>query len=287
MLNRHAELTDLLRTLRLPTMADTFWEVALKATKAGLSHEAFLYELVQLETESRSQRRMERLLRESHLPREKTFRTLALDLFPPLIRQQVARLQDGQFIHQAMNVIAVGRPGTGKSHLLAALGHTLITQGQPVLWTSTATLMQRLLAAKRDLRLPQELAKLDRYPCLILDDIGYVQHDQDEMEVLFTVLSERYERKSTLISTNLVFSEWTRIFKNPMTTVAAIDRVVHHSVILDLMALESYRVKAATTQRQLESPAESGAAETTAGVDETDRTTGISNDHEVTRLVDV
>jgi len=287
MLNRHAELTDLLRTLRLPTMADTFWEVSLKATKAGLSHEAFLYELVQLETESRSQRRMERLLRESHLPREKTFRTLALDLFPPLIRQQVAFARswpaDGNHIHGLVDELPVLEP----RHLLAALGHTLITQGQPVLWTSTATLMQRLLAAKRDLRLPQELAKLDRYPCLILDDIGYVQHDQDEMEVLFTVLSERYERKSTLISTNLVFSEWTRIFKNPMTTVAAIDRVVHHSVILDLMALESYRVKAATTQRQLESPAESGAAETTAGVDEPARTTGISNDHEVTRLVDV
>lgn len=107
--------------------------------------------------------------------------------------------------------------------------------------------MQRLLAAKRDLRLPQELARLDRFACLILDDIGYVQHDQDEMEVLFTLLAERYERKSVLLSTNLVFSEWTRIFKNPMTTVAAIDRVVHHSVILDLMAIESYRAKAATT----------------------------------------
>jgi DNA replication protein DnaC len=119
-----------------------------------------------------------------------------------------------------------------------------------VMWSSTAHLMQRLLAAKRDLRLPQELARLDRFACLILDDIGYVQHDQDEMEVLFTLLSERYERKSVLLSTNLVFSEWTRIFKNPMTTVAAIDRVIHHSVILDLMGLESYRAKAATNVQQ-------------------------------------
>ncbi len=112
--------------------------------------------------------------------------------------------------------------------------------------TSTAHLMQRLLAAKRDLRLPRALAKLDRFACLLLDDIGYVQHDQDEMEILFTLLSERYERKSVMISTNLVFSEWTRIFKSAMTTIAAIDRVVHHSVILDLMALESYRAKEAT-----------------------------------------
>src|SRR6059058_3776187 len=107
--------------------------------------------------------------------------------------------------------------------------------------------MQRLLAAKRDLRLPQELAKLERFECLILDDIGYVQHDRDEMEVLFTLLAERYERKSVVITTNLVFSDWTRIFQDPMTTVAAIDRVVHHSVILDLMALESYRAQAASS----------------------------------------
>ena len=121
----------------------------------------------------------------------------------------------------------------------------MILQGQPVLWTPTALLVQRLLAAKRDLRLPQALTQLDRYAWVILDDIGYVQHDRDEMEVLFTLLAERYERRSVGITTNLVFSDWTRIFQDPMTTVAAIDRVVHHAVILDLMGLPSYRAKAA------------------------------------------
>ena len=101
------------------------------------------------------------------------------------------------------------------------------------------------MAAKRDLRLPQELAKLDRFECIVLDDIGYVQHDRDEMEVLFTLLADRYERKSIVITTNLVFSEWDRIFKDPMTTLAAVDRVVHHSVVLDLMTAESYRANAA------------------------------------------
>lgn len=125
------------------------------------------------------------------------------------------------------------------------MGHALVEQGYPVLFTPTGALVQRLLAAKRDLRLPQELAKLDRFECLILDDIGYVQHNRDEMEVLFTLLAERYERKSIVITTNLVFSEWERIFKVSMTTLAAIDRVVHHSVILDLMNVESYRAKAA------------------------------------------
>ncbi len=129
------------------------------------------------------------------------------------------------------------------------MGHALIEQGQSVYWTSTAALVQRLLAAKRDLRLPRELARLDRVACVILDDIGYVQHDRDEMEVLFTFLAERYERHSVMLTTNLVFSEWDRIFKDPMTTMAAIDRVVHHSVILDMMGLDSYRAKEANAHQ--------------------------------------
>lgn len=249
-MNRHTELTSLLRELKLQAMAECVSDVALKAARANLSHEAFLYELVRLEQEQRSQRRVERLRRESGLPREKTFATLEVGSFSPLIRQQVERLRRGEFVTEAINVVAVGPPGVGKSHVLASLGHLLVSQGVPVLWSSTAQLMQRLLAAKRDLRLPQELTRLDRYACLILDDIGYVQHDQDEMEVLFTLLSERYERRSVMLSTNLVFSEWTRIFKHPLTTVAAIDRVVHHSVILDLMGMPSYRAQAARAAQQ-------------------------------------
>jgi DNA replication protein DnaC len=250
MSSRYTELTGQLHALKLPTMAESFSDIALKAVRNGLSHEAYLHELVRLECEAREQRRRVRLLQESGLPREKTFRTLQLGAFPPLIRQQIERLRNGAFVGHAVNVVVVGKPGAGKSHLLASLGHALIEQGYGVLWRSTAQLMQRLLAAKRDLRLPQELAKLDRYACLILDDIGYVQHDQDEMEILFTLLSERYERKTVMISTNLVFSEWTRIFKSPMTTMAAIDRVVHHCVIVDMMAVESYRAKEATNTNQ-------------------------------------
>jgi DNA replication protein DnaC len=250
MSSRYTELNSQLHALKLPTMAESFSEIALKAARNGVSHEAYLHELVRLEWEARAQRRRARLLSESGLPREKTFRTLQLGAFPPLIRQQIERLRSGAFVQQAVNVVVVGKPGAGKSHLLASLGHALVEQGYPVLWRSTAHLMQRLLAAKRDLRLPQELAKLDRYACLILDDIGYVQHDQDEMEILFTLLSERYERKTVMISTNLVFSEWTRIFKSPMTTMAAIDRIVHHCVIVDMMAIDSYRAKEATITNQ-------------------------------------
>ncbi|HEU5380710.1 MAG TPA: IS21-like element helper ATPase IstB [Ktedonobacteraceae bacterium] len=247
--NRHDELKATLERLKLPTMAKQFSELALHAAKEGLSHEAYLQELARLEEECRQARRTERLLRQSGLPLEKTFRTFDLKRLSPALQLQIERLKAGSFLDQAVNVIAVGKPGVGKSHALAALGQELILKGYPVLWTPTSALVQRLLAAKRDLRLPQELAKLDKYPCVILDDIGYVQQDRDEMEVLFTFLSERYEHKSVLITTNLVFSEWERIFKNPMTTMAAVDRVVHHCVILDMMAIDSFRVQQANAQR--------------------------------------
>src|SRR5947208_12951028 len=190
------------------------------------------------------------LLRQSGLPVEKTFRTFDLKRLSPALQLHIERLKKGAFLEQALNVVAVGKAGVGKSHLGAAVGHELILAGHAILWTPTSTLVQRLLAAKRDLRLPQLLAQLDRFACVILDDIGYVQHDRDEMEVLFTLLAERYERRSVIITTNLVFSDWTRIFKDPMTTMAAVDRVVHHSVILDLMGLESYRAKAANHRQR-------------------------------------
>lgn len=247
--NRHEALTQLLQRVQLHHTAAEVDALSARAAREGLSHVAFLQAFVAQEVSYRDQRRVERLLRESRLPREKTLAQLDLSQFGPVLVQQIERLHTGAFVAQATNVIAVGKPGTGKSHLAAAIGHQLIRQGHTVLWTSTAALVQQLLAAKRDLRLPRELARLDRFACLILDDIGYVQHNRDEMEVLFTLLAERYERRSVMLTTNLVFSEWDRIFKDPMTTMAAIDRVVHHSVILDMMGLESYRARAASAQR--------------------------------------
>lgn len=249
MLNPREELLTLLRTLNLSAMGEAVETTALRAAKEGLTHEAFLLELARIEQAAKVGRRIERLRKQSELLPGKTFRSLDLNRFDPATRMQMERLQGGTFLKDAINVVAIGRPGAGKSHFACALGHALVDLGCPVLFSPTAALVQRLLAAKRDLRLPQELAKLDRFECLILDDIGYVQHDRDEMEVLFTLLAERYERKSVVITTNLVFSEWDRIFKDPMTTMAAIDRVVHHSVVLDLMGVESYRAKVAATKK--------------------------------------
>ena len=264
--NRQDELRALLERLNLGGMAAVFADLALKAAKENLSHEAYLWELGQHEEELRMQRRTARLLRASALPPDKTFRTFELKRLKASLQLQIERLKSGSFLHSATNVVAAGLPGVGKSHIAAALGYELILQGHPVLWTPTSNLVQRLLAAKRDLRLPQELAKLDKFACVILDDIGYVQQEREEMEVLFTFLSERYESKSVIITTNLVFSEWNHIFKNPMTTMAAIDRVVHHSVILDMMEVESYRATEANHHRKLQQEATKIEAEKPAEI---------------------
>jgi len=127
-----------------------------------------------------------------------------------------------------------GPPGRGKTHFLCALGRELVLRhGFKVSFTPTFKLVQQLLTAKKDLRLDGLLKKLDRFDAIILDDLGYVQQSREEMEVLFTFLAERYERRSVFISSNLVFSKWDQIFKDPMTTMAAVDRLVHHAIIVE------------------------------------------------------
>jgi DNA replication protein DnaC len=186
-----------------------------------------------MEAGDRSQRRVDRLRRASKLPPGKTFETLQDRRLPRTLSQKLAELSSGVFLERAANELAFGLPGTGKSHCACAIGHALIEKGHSVLFAPTFALVQDLLLAKRELRLPKLLRQLDSFELLILDDIGYVKQSAVEVEVLFTLMAERYERASMLITSNLVFSEWDRIFKNPMTTAAAIDRLVHHSVILE------------------------------------------------------
>jgi DNA replication protein DnaC len=159
--NRHQDLKAILDRLKLSGMAKPFPDLALRAAKEGLSHEAYLHERARQEEAMRQERRTERLLRPSGLPLEKTFRTFDLKRLSPTLQLQIERLQPGAFLQHSVKVVAVGKPGVGNSHVLAALGYELILSAHSVLWTPTGILVQRLLAAKRDLRLPQEVAKLD------------------------------------------------------------------------------------------------------------------------------
>lgn len=233
-------LMVLLRALKLPAFARYAEEVAGKATREGWTFGRYLQHLAELEVEERRVRRIDRALRDSDLPADKTLATLNRGRLPAKVAKLLPSLCDGGFVERGENLLAFGLPGRGKTHVVAAVGHELIQRGYRVLFTPTFALVQRLLAAKRDLRLERELAALDIYHAVILDDIGYVQQSRDEMEVLFTFLAERYERKSVLITSNLVFSDWIRIFKDPMTTAAAIDRLIHHAVIVEMTGV-SYR----------------------------------------------
>lgn len=235
-------LTKCLKDLHLPTVRACYEEQADKARQENLTYEYYLAEVMEREREARSHNRIQRMLRASKLPLEKNLDCFEMNRLPSKLKTQIKALIDGSFAERAENLLAFGNPGSGKTHLLCAIGQELVQQGRKVLFTPCSLLVQQLLIAKRDLNLPKELKKLNRYDAIIIDDIGYVQQNRDEMEVLFILLAERYERGSLMITSNLPFSKWERIFKDPMTAAAAIDRLVHHSIILELN-LPSYRLE--------------------------------------------
>jgi DNA replication protein DnaC len=241
-----------LRALRLTTAAQVVGEVVSKAQQENWSLEAFACELLEQEYDGRRQRRIERLVKEARLPADKTLATFEHKRLPLRIQRLLPSLCAGDFVDRAENLLIFGLPGRGKTHFAAAVGYELVQRERRVLFTPTYRVVGQLLRAKRDLELERELRRLDRFEVLILDDLGYVQQSREEMEVLFTLLAERYERRSVVITSNLVFSEWDQIFKNPMTTAAAIDRVVHHSLIIEFgKEITSHRAEdAQRTQRQ-------------------------------------
>lgn len=240
---------DHLKELKLPTIREHFQAQAERAIKENLSYPHYLAELTGRECEARSQGRIRRLLRNSRLQATKTWDQFEWSRVPLAVTRQCQSLRDGSFLDRRENVLVFGKPGCGKTHMLAALGEQLIQRGRSVLFTTCSLLVQDLLAAKRDLRLERFIKKLAGFEALIVDDLGYVQQSREEMEVLFTLLAERYERGSVLLTSNLPFSQWTQIFKDPMTTAAAIDRLVHHSVILELN-VPSYRLETAQTAKK-------------------------------------
>jgi DNA replication protein DnaC len=246
-MNQKSNMTELdsgLKKLYLSTIKGCYSEEADLARQESLTYELYLQELVVRECEERRRNRITKYLRESRLPLEKTMDSFDRSLLPARINGLVNALLDGSFLERSENILAFGNPGSGKTHLLCAIAQELVHRDKRIFFTQCSMLVQNLLVAKRELELPKTLKKLSKYDAILIDDIGYVQQSREEMEVLFTLLAHFYERKSVMITSNLPFSKWEKIFKDPMTTAAAIDRLVHHSVILEVN-LDSYRLQKA------------------------------------------
>jgi DNA replication protein DnaC len=234
------------KALRLPTIAEAAADTLGIAQREDWPLETFLEHLLTQEMSGRRERRITRLTKAAHLPPGKRLEVFDQSRLSLCLRRQLPQLCDGDFIDRAENILIFGLPGTGKTHLAAALGFEWIQRSYSVLFISTFRLVDGLLRAKQDYELESELRRLDRFQVVIVDDLGYVQQSREEMEVLFTFLAERYERRSVVITSNLVFSEWGQIFKDPLTTAAAIDRVVHHSLIVEFgREIKSFRAEEA------------------------------------------
>lgn len=232
-----------LKTLKLATFNANWQQSVESATQAGWSYGQYLSHLCELEIQKRQTMRLARRVKESGLPKDKTLSSFEFKANETVNQPQIEALSESDsWIKQAHNVIIFGPSGVGKTHLAAAIAYRQIELGSRVKFQQTSHLVQSLQQAKAQLRLKEMLVRLDKIPLLILDDIGYVKKDEHETSVLFELICQRYETGSLIITANQPFSQWDSIFPDNMTAVASIDRIIHHSTVINITG-ESYRVR--------------------------------------------
>jgi DNA replication protein DnaC len=245
-----ARLTLMLNDLRLPAIKQGWPGFAERADKEGWPAARFLAAVTEHEVAERNRRRIERHLAEAKLLPGKTLDSFEFEAVPMISKALVMAICAGDsWIDNGANLILLGGPGGGKSHLSSAIGLALVENGWRVMFARTSDLVQRLQVARRELALEAAIARLDRFDLLILDDFAYISKDQAETSVLFELISARYERRSMLITANQPFGEWGKVFPDPAMTLAAVDRLVHHATIFE-MNVESYRRRAAIERKQ-------------------------------------
>lgn len=250
-------LQTLLKNLCLSTFADNCYAVAEEFERENKSTIDYLRELAIRETEYRYQLRIKRLLKQAKLPRNKLLKDFEVQRIIGLSITTIQQLAKGDFIDRYENILIFGNSGSGKTHLSIALGKEWCLLGRKVYYVTASNLVQQLLQAKAKLTLDDFIKKLDKFEILLIDDISYIPYERNETDVLFQLLASRYEMSSVLITSNLPFGEWKTIFKDEVTANAAIDRLVHHSKILELNVIDSYRLESAKIKREQEKARES------------------------------
>ncbi len=249
-------LPGMLTALRLPGFHKLWQEIATRADTEGWPAARFLAVLAEYELAERDMRRSRRHLNQAQLPIGKTLATFDFKALPTRPRARVEALAAGDWLDGGGNLVAIGNSGTGKTHILGAIGHALVKAGHRVFYARTSDLVQRLQAPRRNLILEAALAKLDKFDLIILDDITYAHKDQAETGGLFELIARRYQYRSSAIAANQPFSGWDKSFPDKAMIVAASDRLVHHATILEMNA-ESFRQRAAAfnMKDQAETPA--------------------------------
>lgn len=221
------ELTHNLKELRLNAIQEHYADTALMANQKGHTYEEFLNNLLRSELELRKQKRMARLKRDAKLPLPKSIESYDFSSITGITPTEINKLATGEFVKKAQNLVFYGSFGLGKTHLTIGLIEKLCELNLRCLFTSTNALIEQLTEAQKELRLSDIWKKLDRYDVIACDELGYIPQTKEGADLFFQFISQRYERKSLMITTNLPYSEWDKVFLNETTTAAAVDRIIH------------------------------------------------------------
>ncbi|HOY68198.1 MAG TPA: IS21-like element helper ATPase IstB [Candidatus Ozemobacteraceae bacterium] len=237
------------KTLHLPTVARQFQAMAQQALQENKSHVQYLEVLLETEVEERERHAIQRRIQEAKFPRVKTLDEFDFSKTPHLPAAKIRQLAEGGYIQRSEPVVFIGDCGTGKTHLLTALGVAACKQKRRVRFTTAANMINELIEAQRENQLQRALARWGRYEILAIDEVGYVPFVETGAELLFQVIADRAEKAAILLTTNLPFSEWTQVFPNPRLCKALLDRITDQAHIIET-GQESYRFKRTLEQRQ-------------------------------------